>query len=33
MKSQNGVVVELTSTTQGASLKLGAQGIKFTLDQ
>ena len=33
MKNQNGVVVELTSTTQGASLKLGAQGIKFTLDQ
>lgn len=33
MKNQNEVVVELTSTTQGASLKLGAQGIKFTLDQ
>jgi hypothetical protein len=33
MKNQNGVVVELTSTTQGASLKLGAQGIKLTLDQ
>jgi len=33
MKNQNGVVVELTSTTQGASLKLGAQGIKLTLAQ
>jgi hypothetical protein len=31
MKNQNGVVVELTSTTQGASLRLGAQGIKLTL--
>jgi hypothetical protein len=33
MKNQNGVVVELTSTTQGASLRLGAQGIKLTLAQ
>lgn len=33
MKNQNGVVVELTSTTQGASLKLGAQGLKLTLDK
>jgi ABC-type glycerol-3-phosphate transport system substrate-binding protein len=31
MRNQNGVVVELTSTTQGASLKLGAQGIRLTL--
>jgi hypothetical protein len=29
MRNQNGV--ELTSTTQGASLKLGAQGIRLTL--
>lgn len=33
MKNQNGVVVELTSTTQGASLKLGAQGLRLTLDK
>jgi hypothetical protein len=31
MRNQNGVVVELTSTTQGASLKLGAEGIRLTL--
>lgn len=31
MKNQNGVIVELTSTTQGASLKLGAEGIRLTL--
>ena len=31
MKNQNGVVIELTSTTQGASLKLGAQGLKLSL--
>jgi len=31
MKNQNGVVVELKSTTQGASHKLGAQGIKLSL--
>ena len=31
MRNQNGVVIELTSTTQGASLKLGAQGIRLTL--
>lgn len=31
MKNQNGVVVELKSTTQGASLKLGAQGLKLSL--
>ena len=33
MKNQNGVVVELKSTTQGANLKLAAEGIKLTLDQ
>ena len=27
MKNQNGVVIELQSTTQGASLKLGAEGL------
>src|SRR2546427_7546204 len=31
MRNQNGVVVEMTSTTQGASLKLGAEGIRLTL--
>ena len=31
MRNQNGVVVELTSTTQGASLKFGAEGIRLTL--
>ena len=33
MKNQNGVVIELKSTTQGASLKLAAEGIKLTLAQ
>jgi hypothetical protein len=33
MKNQNGVVIELTSTTQGASLKLAASGIRLTLDK
>ena len=31
MRNQNGVVVEMTSTTQGASLKLGAEGIRLSL--
>src|SRR5437016_10693163 len=31
MRNQNGVVVELTSTTQGASILLGAEGIRLTL--
>ena len=31
MRNQNGVVIELKSTTQGASLKFGAQGIRLTL--
>jgi hypothetical protein len=30
MRNQNGVVVELTSTTQGASILLGAKGIRLT---
>ena len=32
MKNQNGVVIELVSTTQGASLKLAASGIRLTLE-
>jgi hypothetical protein len=31
MKNQNGVVIELKSTTQGANLKLAAEGLKLTL--
>ena len=31
MRNQNGVVIEMTSTTQGASLKLGAEGLRLTL--
>ncbi len=31
MRNQNGVVVEMKSTTQGASLKLGAEGIRLSL--
>jgi len=31
MMNQNGVVIEMTSTTQGASLKLGAEGIRLSL--
>ena len=31
MKNQNGVVIELRSTTQGASLKLAAEGLRLTL--
>jgi hypothetical protein len=33
MRNQNGVVIELTSTTQGASLKLAASGIRLTVDK
>jgi hypothetical protein len=33
MKNQNGVTIELKSTTQGASLKLAASGLKLTLQQ
>jgi len=31
MKNQNGVVIELVSTTRGVNLKLAAEGVKFTL--
>ena len=31
MKNQNGVVIQMKSTTQGANLKLAAEGIKLTL--
>jgi hypothetical protein len=31
MKNQNGVVIELVSTTRGVYLKLAAEGVKFTL--
>src|SRR5207244_3401190 len=31
MRNQNGVVVELQSTTQGASLKFAAEGLHLTL--
>ena len=33
MKNQNGVVIELKSTTQGASVKLAAAGVRLTLDK
>lgn len=33
MKNQNGVVIELKSTTQGASVKLAAEGVKLTLEK
>jgi hypothetical protein len=31
MRNQNGVVIEMTSTTQGASLRLGAERLRLTL--
>ena len=31
LKNQNGVVIELKSTTQGASLKLAAEGLKLSV--
>jgi hypothetical protein len=31
MKNQNGVVIQLKSTTQGASLKLAAEGLKLNV--
>jgi Envelope integrity protein A len=31
MKNQNGVTIEMVSSTQGASLKLATSGIKLTL--
>jgi len=33
LKNQNGVVIELRSTTQGASLKLAASGLNLTIEQ
>ena len=32
MKNQNGVVIELVSTTQGVNFKLAGEGVKFTLE-
>jgi hypothetical protein len=31
--NQNGVVIEMKSTTQGASLKLAAEGVKLTIGE
>jgi hypothetical protein len=31
MKNQNGVVIQMKSTTQGASLKLAAEGVKLSV--
>jgi hypothetical protein len=31
MKNQNGVEIELYSTTQGVNLKLALEGVKITL--
>ena len=31
MRNQNGVVIEMTSTTQGASLKIAASGLRLTV--
>ena len=33
MKNQNGVVIELKSTTQGANLKLAAEGNKLSVEK
>ena len=33
MRNQNGVVIQMTSTTQGASLKLAASGVRLTVEQ
>ncbi|MGZ6292513.1 MAG: EipA family protein [Syntrophales bacterium] len=33
MKNQNGVVLEVVSTTQGVNLKLAAEGVSFTLEK
>jgi len=33
MKNQNGVVIHLTSTTEGLSLSLAAEGLKISLAQ
>ena len=33
MKNQNGVVIDLVSTTVGANLKLSVEGVKITLEK
>lgn len=33
MKNQNGVVIELSSTTQGVNIKLAAEGVTLTLEK
>ncbi len=33
MRNQNGVVIELKSTTQGANLKLAAEGLKLSVQK
>src|SRR5512137_1668571 len=33
MKNQNGVVIDLVSTTAGANLKLAVEGVAFTLEK
>jgi hypothetical protein len=33
MKNQNGVVIQLKSTTQGANLKLAAEGVKLSVEK
>ena len=33
MKNQNGVVIELRSTTQGTNFKLAAEGIKLSVQK
>ena len=33
MRNQNGVVIDLTGTTQGVKFNLSVDGVKFTLKQ
>jgi plastocyanin domain-containing protein len=33
MKNQNGVVIDLVSTTRGVNLKLSVEGVKITLEK
>jgi len=33
MRNQNGVTIDLTSTTQGASLKLAAEGLRLSVQE
>ena len=33
MKNQNGVVINLESTTQGVNVKVAGEGVKFTLEK